>query len=98
MIIPIFHGTTGEQIKLDVPDDHAVLSVLRPRPTLRSLASVHVLAAMLAHPKFEPPRQEGETTEQAYARRACDFVDALLAELQKRTDKAGAEAGKDGAR
>jgi hypothetical protein len=51
------------------------------------------LSALLANPQYEPPRLEGESAEQAYARRAVDYADALASELERR-----ATAGKGQAR
>ena len=50
----------------------------------RGYVATQALCAMLSSPNYNPARAEdGETAEQAYARRACDFADALLAALQK---------------
>lgn len=58
----------------------------------RGYVATHALAALLNSPNYNPTRQEdGETSEQAYARRACDFADALLSELHRRQANAHGE-------
>jgi hypothetical protein len=57
----------------------------------RGRIATQTLAAMLANPQFEPARQDGEEAPDAYARRACDYADALLSEIQRRQVRAGAE-------
>ena len=52
--------------------------------SFRYLTASHALSAMLANPAFDPLKREGEESPQAYARRAVDYADALLAELEKR--------------
>jgi hypothetical protein len=52
--------------------------------SLRAQASTQILSALLANPEFSPTREPGEDETQAYARRACDFADALLTELNRR--------------
>lgn len=50
--------------------------------------------ALLANPQYEPARQDGESAEQAYARRSFDYADALLAEHSRREGN-GKEAGRE---
>jgi hypothetical protein len=83
--IDIYQPDTGERAKLELPDSQIVCALFEPTRSFRSLASVHILAALLNSPGYNPVRQQdGEMEEQAYARRACDYADALLAELQSR--------------
>jgi len=58
---------------------------------IRYYTATRMLAALLANPQYEPPKQEGETMEQAYARRAVDYAVALASELERR---ATAEKGR----
>jgi hypothetical protein len=94
MKIELKDPTTGKQAVLEVPEWKMLLGMVAAASDFRSLASVHVLAAMLANPEYMPPKENGEETPAAYARRACDYADALLAELQRRTAKAAAETDK----
>lgn len=55
---------------------------------LEAIASQN-LAAMLACPDFNPRREDGESYEEACARRACDFAEALIAELARRQEGGG---------
>jgi hypothetical protein len=89
--IDIYDPITGERAALALPDWKMILAMLDPATNFRSPASIHVLSAMLAKPQFEPTRQDGEETAEAYARRACDYADALLVELQRRTAKGSGE-------
>ena len=91
MKVDIYDPVTSERAALNLPDWKMILAMLHPATNFRSLASIHALAAMLANPQFEPTRQEGEEAPDAYARRACDFADALLAELHRRAAKPSGE-------
>jgi hypothetical protein len=79
---------TGRQVEMQMPEWNLLLGMVSAASEFRSLASVHVLAAMLANPQFEPTRQDGEEASDAYARRACDYADALLSELHRRQAQA----------
>lgn len=59
-------------------------------PDERLRIAARCLEGMLANPEFEPAKNPGERSEDAYARRAVDHADALLSRL-------ALSAGKDGA-
>ncbi len=89
MKIELRDPQTGRQVEMQMPEWNLLLGMVSAASEFRSLASVHVLAALLTSPNYNPARAEdGETTEQAYARRACDFADALLSELHRRQAQA----------
>jgi len=75
---------TGRQVEVTLPEWKLLMGMMEAAASFRSLASVHALAGMLANPEFEPLREDGEDTPQAYARRAVDYGEALEAELQRR--------------
>lgn len=66
------------------------LGNVRVPSQLESIAAMN-LAAMLACPDFNPRREDGESYAEACARRACDFAEALLAEVARR-EQSNAEA------
>lgn len=49
--------------------------------SLRGYLAARCLQGMLANPEFEPVKNPGERSEDAFARRACDYADALLSRL-----------------
>lgn len=62
------------------------------RVRLEAIASQN-LAAMLACPNYNPPRRaDGQSYAEACASRACDYAEALIAELARRQE-ANPEAG-----
>ena len=42
---------------------------------------------MLANPRYGVTRESGESYAEAYARQACDYAEALLAEVHRREAK-----------
>ena len=48
--------------------------------TGRGYVATHVLQGMLANKDYKPPRESGEAVADAYARRAADYADALIAD------------------
>lgn len=75
---------SGRQVEIGIPDWQFLVGMMGAAASFRSLASVHILGAMLASPDFSPARDEGEDGPQAYARRAVDYAEALEAELHRR--------------
>lgn len=86
---------TGKQVAIELPDWKILTGLMGATASFRSLASVHVLSAMLANPSYQPTAENGEEGSHAYARRAVDYADALLTELQKREVAAGVIDGKE---
>jgi hypothetical protein len=82
---------SGRQVEIGIPDHQILLGMIGAQSSFRGLASVHVLAAMIANPDFTPARDQGEDAPQAYARRAVDYAEALEAELHRRAAAAAAE-------
>ncbi|MCU0783207.1 MAG: hypothetical protein MUF81_03995 [Verrucomicrobia bacterium] len=83
---------TGKRLEIEVPDGWKIfMAMIHATASFRYQASAHALAAMLANPKFEPAREDGEDAPEAYARRAVDYAEALEKELNRRERTAAAE-------
>lgn len=82
---------TGRQVEIELPDWKILTGMMGATASFRSLASVHVLGAMVANPSYHPQPQPGEDGAQACARRAVDYAEALEAELNHRQAAAAAE-------
>jgi hypothetical protein len=82
---------TGRQIEVGIPDWQLLVGMMGATTSFRSLASIHILGAMISNRDFEPARDEGEDGPQAYARRAVDYAEALETELHRRQAAASAE-------
>ena len=61
-----------------------------PTPLLNIAAGFN--AVMLSNPTFEPAAEKGETRAEACARRACDYAEALLGEVSRRTAQGKAKS------
>ena len=60
-----------------------LLAFSKTASPLLTVASAN-MASMLANPSYEPPTETGESRPEACARRACDYAEALLAEVHRR--------------
>ena len=78
---------------MEIPGWKFMATLLSVGVPLRSYVATHTLAAMLANPQFEPVKKGGEDAAQAYARRAADYADALVNELERRSGAAKEKAG-----
>jgi hypothetical protein len=56
-------------------------------PSKLTTVAGECLTGLLANPDYSPTRDNGETHAEACARRACDYAEALLAEVARREQR-----------
>jgi hypothetical protein len=66
----------------------SLLKLFASLPEPRLTLATEVLSGLLANPDYCPDKQPGEPSEHAYARRALDYTEALVAEHARRQDVA----------
>ena len=62
---------SGRLVEIEIPDWKLMTGMMGATASFRSLASLHVMAAMVANPDYHPHPEQGEDAPQAYLCRAA---------------------------